>query len=175
MIYENRVALFRDILGLRQIVHSTAGQTRSALIGLCMIAISMLIFIGTGCTGKITPVEEAAAIDAADRWLTLVDSQEYEASWQEAADFLKEGVSRDEWLETMTAVRKPMGSLVSRKVTSTQFRTMMPQALKGRYLIIGYRTSFSNKASAAESVTQMMGKDGNWRVGGYHLDEPGGK
>lgn len=139
------------------------------------IWIAMLIFIMGGCTGKITPEEEAAAIDAANAWLTLVDSEEYAASWREAADFLKEGVTRDKWLETMMAVRKPMGSLVSRKVKSTEYRTMMPQVLKGKYLIIDYRTSFSNKKSVAESVTQMMGKDGNWRVGGYHLDELGGK
>ena len=74
----------------------------------------------------------------------------------------------------MEAVRKPMGSLVSRKVKSTQFRTMMPKVLKGKYLIIDYESSFSNRKSVVESVTQMMEKDGKWRVGGYHLDKPGG-
>lgn len=140
-----------------------------------VVAGILLIFIITACSGKIAPEEEAVAIHAADEWLALVDSQEYAASWDRAADFLKAEVTQDKWLETMAAVRKPMGSLVYRKIKSTQFRTMMPKALKGKYLIIDYETSFSNKKSVVESITQMMGKDGIWRVGGYHLDQPGGK
>jgi ribosomal protein S17E len=136
------------------------------------ICIAMLIFISTGCGGKLTAEEESDAIVKAKQWLVLVDSEDYEASWRDAADFLKENVTEQKWLESMKAVRKPMGSLVSRKVKSTQFRTMMPQALKGKYLIIDYQTSFSNKKSVVESITQMMGKDGKWRVAGYHLDEP---
>jgi hypothetical protein len=135
------------------------------------ICIFMLIFISAGCGGKITPEEKSAAMDQAKAWLVLVDSEEYETSWREASDFLKENVAEQKWVETMMAVRKPMGSVISRKVKSTQFRTMMPQALKGKYLIIDYQTSFSNKRSIVESITQMMGKDGKWRVAGYHLDK----
>ena len=134
--------------------------------------IIMLILISAGCGGKITPEEESAAMDQAKAWLVLVDSEEYESSWREASDFLKQNVAEQKWVETLMTVRKPMGSIISRKVKSTQFRTMMPQALKGRYLIIDYRTSFSNRKSVVESITQMMGKDGKWRVAGYHLDEP---
>jgi hypothetical protein len=136
------------------------------------IYIMMLIFISAGCGGKITPEEESAAMDQAKAWLVLVDSEEYETSWREASDFLKENVAEQKWVETLMAARKPMGSVISRKVKSTQFRTMMPQALKGKYLIIDYQTLFSNKRSMVESITQMMGKDGKWRVAGYHLDEP---
>lgn len=134
-----------------------------------IIWIAFLICLSTGCVGKISPEEEVAAIDEAKGWLALVDSEQYEASWRAAADFLKQTVPQDKWLETMEAVRKPMGSVISRKVKSTEFRTMMPKALKGKYLIIDYQTSFTNKKSVNESVTQMMGKDGFWRVGGYHL------
>ena len=132
----------------------------------------LVILISAGCEGKITAQEESAALEKAEEWLVLVDSEEYEASWRDAADFLKENVTEQKWLETMLTVRKPMGSLVSRKVKSTQYRTMMPQVLKGKYLIIDYQSSFTNRKSVAESITQMMGKDGNWRVAGYHLDEP---
>lgn len=140
-----------------------------------IICSALLIFISAGCSGKIAPEEEKAAINAADAWLAIVDSGAYEDSWRNAADFLKEAVAQDKWVETMTTVRKPMGALIWRKVKSTQYRTMMPQALKGRYLLIDYEASFANRKSVVESVTQMMGKDGKWRVGGYHLDEPGGK
>ena len=80
------------------------------------IYIMMLIFISAGCGGKITPEEESAAMDQAKAWLVLVDSEEYETSWREASDFLKENVAEQKWVETMMAVRKPMGSIISRKV-----------------------------------------------------------
>ncbi len=120
----------------------------------------------------MTAQEQSAVVDQAEQWLALVDSGNYDASWREAAEYLKGNVTEQKWLQTMTTVRKPLGTLVSRKLKSTRYRTMLPQALKGRYLIIDYQSSFSNKKAAVESITQMMQKDGTWRVAGYHLDEP---
>lgn len=137
-----------------------------------LICFAILVLI-ISCSGdKITPQQESAAVDKAGQWLALLDSGDYNASWREAAEFLQGKVTEQKWVETMTTVRKPMGSLLSRKVKSTHFRTMMPEALKGKYLIIDYKSSFANRKAVVESVTQMMEKDGSWRVAGYHLDEP---
>ena len=39
----------------------------------------------------------------------------------------------------------------------------------GEYVVILYDTSFENKKSAVETVTQMIDKDGNWHVAGYYI------
>lgn len=135
-----------------------------------LICIAILVFICAGCGKDISSHERTAAIEKADAWLTLVDSGEYKASWRAAADYLKGNVDEQKWVQTMTTVRKPMGALLARKIKSTQYRTMMPHSLKGKYLIIDYKSSFSNKKAVVESITQMMEKDGNWRVAGYHTD-----
>lgn len=137
-----------------------------------LICIAVWILICSGCGEQMTAQEQSAVVDQAEQWLALVDSGNYDASWREAAEYLKGNVAEQKWLQTMTTVRKPLGTLVSRKLKSTRYRTMLPQALKGRYLIIDYQSSFSNKKAAVESITQMMQKDGTWRVAGYHLDEP---
>jgi hypothetical protein len=131
----------------------------------------LLILANAGCTSKIGPEEEAAAVDGAKKWLALIDAEDYHAGWRQAAAFLQEKVSEDQWVKSMTTVRKPMGAVASRKVKATQFRTMMAQALKGEYLVIEFQTSFAHHPTGlTESVTQMKDKDGVWRVGGYHLN-----
>jgi hypothetical protein len=130
----------------------------------------LMILVPAGCTSKIGPEEEAVAVDGAKQWLALIDAEDYQAGWRQAAAFLKEKVSEDQWVKSMTTVRKPMGTVASRKVKATQFRTMMAQALRGEYLVIEFQTTFAHSTSLTESVTQMREKDGVWRVGGYHLN-----
>ena len=137
---------------------------------LWIFCLVLLILTHAGCTSKISPEEEAAAVDGARQWLAMIDAEDYQAGWRQAAAFLKEKVSEDQWVKSMTTVRKPMGAVTSRKVKTTQFRTMMAQALKGEYLVIEFQTSFAHRTGLTESVTQMKEKDGVWRVGGYHLN-----
>ena len=62
-----------------------------------------------------------------------------------------------------------MGKLISRQVKSTSYRTSLPGAPDGEYVIIQFKTSFDNKKSAIETVTPMKEKDGSWRVSGYYI------
>jgi hypothetical protein len=69
----------------------------------------------------------------------------------------------------MQAVRKPLGKLVTRKVKTKTYRTSLPGAPDGEYVVIEFETSFENKKWAVETVTPMMDKDGKWRVSGYYI------
>jgi hypothetical protein len=69
----------------------------------------------------------------------------------------------------MQSFRKPLGRLVSRKVQSTLYKTSLPGAPDGKYVVITFETAFENKASAVETVTPMLEKDGKWRVSGYFI------
>lgn len=133
------------------------------------VALAMVFIAILGCTSELDPKQKNAAIDAAQKWLTMVDAKAYEDSWNASAEFLKTSVSKDQWAKTMEQIRTPMGDMVSRKVTQSEYRTMLPKALKGQYVIIKFDTSFSDRTSVAESVTQMLEDDGSWRVGGYQL------
>ena len=44
-----------------------------------------------------------------------------------------------------------------------------PGAPDGEYVVIQYEASFENKASAVETITPMLDKDGQWRVSGYFM------
>lgn len=69
----------------------------------------------------------------------------------------------------MQAVRKPLGKLISRNVQMKIYKTVMPGAPDGEYVIIQFKTSFENKKTAIETITPMMDKNGKWRVSGYFI------
>jgi hypothetical protein len=112
---------------------------------------------------------EKAAQSAAKAWLGLVDQGNYAASWDAAAAYFRNAVSKEQWLQSMKGARQPLGSLQSRKFLSARFTATLPGAPDGRYVVIQYATTFENKASAVETVTPMQDPDGRWRVSGYFI------
>jgi hypothetical protein len=110
-----------------------------------------------------------AAEAAAEAWLRFVDSGDYSQSWIEASSSVKSHVTEKEWEQQIQAARGPLGALLSRKLKSAQYKTTLPGAPDGEYVVIRYDTSFANKKEAVETVTPMLDKDGKWRVSGYFI------
>jgi hypothetical protein len=124
-----------------------------------LIGLSLLLVVGIA----------TAQNPQTEKWLATVDKGKYVDSWQEAAEYFKNAVTKEQWEQSMLSFRKPMGRLVSRKVQSTLYKTSLPGAPDGEYVIITFETAFENKASAVETVTPMLEKDGKWRVSGYFI------
>jgi len=115
------------------------------------------------------PTAEKAALTSADKWLALVDEGKYSRSWDQAAEYFRNAVTRDQWIASLKAVRAPLGKLVARKLKSKQYTKTLPGAPDGEYVVIQYETQFEKKNSAVETVTPMLEKDGQWRVSGYYI------
>ena len=113
--------------------------------------------------------KEKAALSAAQKWLAVVDAGKYGDSWNEAAEYFKNAMKKEQWEQSLQAVRKPLGKLVSREPKSQTYKISLPGAPDGQYVVIQFQTSFENKKSAIETVTPMLDKDGNWRVSGYYI------
>lgn len=133
------------------------------------VALAIGIFSSAGCISKSNPEAEKAAIESAQTWLELVDSEKYSGSWEKAAEYFKSAVTKVNWQRTIRAVRKPLGKTLSRKLKSQRYATSLPGAPDGEYVVIQYNTTFENKKSAVETVTPMLDKDGKWRVSGYYI------
>jgi len=95
--------------------------------------------------------------------------EEYGESWETAALYFKNAITKEKWEQTLTAVRKPLGQLVSRDLSSKTYMSSIPGAPDGEYVVIQFKTSFENKKSGIETVTPMLDKDGKWRVSGYYI------
>lgn len=113
--------------------------------------------------------KEAAAAEAAEKWLALVDEGKYSESWDEAAGFFKGAVTKEQWHQSLSGVRKPLGKALKRELSSSRYATQLPGAPDGQYVVIQFETSFENKKSSVETVTPMMDEDGRWRVSGYFI------
>jgi hypothetical protein len=98
-----------------------------------------------------------------------VDAEKYSASWQDAAVYFKKAVSEDQWTQSMTAFRRPLGKVLSRTLASKNYAKTLPGAPDGEYVVIQYQTSFERKAASIETVTPMLDTDGEWRVSGYYI------
>lgn len=112
--------------------------------------------------------KKQAAEQEAGKWLALVDGGQYEESWQRTAKLFRRQVSVEQWLQAMSAARSPMGNMTSRKLLSAVYRTSLPGAPDGEYVVLQYETSFNNKQNAIETITPMM-DEGSWKVSGYYV------
>jgi hypothetical protein len=138
---------------------------RKVLFPIICISFILLNWIPALANG----MAEKKAIEASNTWLKLIDNGQYVKSWETAADFFKNAISKKQWNQSLNAVRKPLGKIIKRDVKSKQYMTSLPGAPDGEYVIIQYDTSFENKKSAIETVTPMLDKDGKWRVSGYYI------
>ena len=106
---------------------------------------------------------------SAESWLAVVDKSDYAVSYDEAASLFKLAITKEDWLQKIRAARGPLGTVVSRKLKGAQYKTSLPGAPDGEYVVIQYDTSFENKRSAVETITPTRDKDAQWRVSGYFI------
>jgi len=112
---------------------------------------------------------EEKAVESSNTWLKLVDDGQYSKSWETAAELFKGAVTKEQWNQSLNAVRKPLGRVIRRNMRSKQYMTSLPGAPDGEYVVIQYETSFENKKAAIETVAPMLDKDKKWRVSGYYI------
>jgi hypothetical protein len=109
------------------------------------------------------------AEQSSETWLTLTDEGKYADGYQEAAQYFKNAVAKDQWQSAMHGSREPLGKVLSRKLKSATYTRTLPGAPDGEYVVIEYESSFEHKQSAVETVTPMLDSDGKWRVSGYYI------
>jgi hypothetical protein len=108
-----------------------------------------------------------AAKEQADAWLSLLDSGRFDESWEAAAPALRQSTPRAGWTESAAAIRGSLGTPRLRKLISLMETRSVPPAPPGRYVVVEYRSKFTRRPVAFESVTEMLCDDGQWRAAGY--------
>jgi hypothetical protein len=144
-------------------------KEKTYMIHKVLVLVIMVLILSAGSAIADSSGKEKAAILSAEKWLGMVDAEKYAESWKEAAELFRNAAKQEQWKQLMQAVRKPLGKLVTRKMKTKTYRTSLPGAPDGEYVVIEFATSFENKKSAVETVTPMMDKDGKWRVSGYYI------
>ncbi len=136
---------------------------RKQILGL--VGASFLALCLAGCSHDKATAAQGATTD----WLKLVDSGNYAQSWDEAATVMKTMVAKEQWQQILLTNRAPLGTLVSRKLTSAEYKEDLPGAPRGQYVVLQYVSSFEHKSSVIETATPTLDKDGRWRVSVYFV------
>ena len=136
--------------------------SRVAFLGLVLV-------LGLIQAGNADEKSQQKAVEAAQKWLVLVDQGDYGKSWETAAGYFKGAVTEKQWEQAVTAVRSPLGKVITRKLKLKQYATSLPGAPDGEYVVIQFETSFDKKKSFVETITPMKEKDDSWRVSGYYI------
>lgn len=113
--------------------------------------------------------KEQAALEAATRWLVLVDSEKYADSWTQASEFFKSSIEQEEWELMVQAARRPLVTLKQRKIVRSTYETSLPGAPNGEYVVMQFRSLFLRRP-VIETVTASRENDGVWRVCGYYIN-----
>ncbi len=111
---------------------------------------------------------ESASINAARSWLVLIDNQNWSKSWGTAGAVFRSNVSKKAWAKTMTGLQKSMGSIVARSVHKVTKTNALPGAAKGQYEVIEFRSNFTKKKDAIETVV-LVRENSGWNVVGYFI------
>lgn len=109
----------------------------------------------------------SAAKEAAQEWLALLDADEYEATWEDAASFFKSKLSAEQWRQRIEQAHASLGELQSRSLVAARHTTSVPNAPEGEYVISQYRATYSDKETV-ETVSLKKEQD-TWRIAGYFI------
>ena len=132
------------------------------------IALTCVLLAVAAAPARAGETSEAAALQAAEAWLKLIDAGQYGASWDEASASFRKAVSRSTWEKKAAAAREPLGKVLSRKVASKQLTHELPGAPDGTYVVLTFDTRFEHKERGVETVTMML-DEGRFRGAGYFI------
>ncbi|HTV54862.1 MAG TPA: DUF4019 domain-containing protein [Terriglobia bacterium] len=130
---------------------------------LCAVAIVIGSLSGIA---RAQQMAEQRAAQAANSWLALVDAGKYGQSWSGVSRYLKNKITKAQWVAELKQVRAPLGQVKSRKFAHVQLRNDLRGMPAGQYAAVQYITSFGKTTPAPEVVAMVLEND-QWRVVAY--------
>jgi len=174
-------ALMGTLMGKLMVAASTTVQKSIAGVAWwILICVAVGVFMAVGLTFipvyirvsrqvKIALAARANSngVSPFETWLEIIDGGNYAQSWETAAAHFQHTISKEEWVGQMEKVRRPLGKVLSRKLSSTKF------AAFGRHLEAKFATSFDGLLAATETVTFAVQPNGEWKAIGYRIRPAG--
>src|SRR3954454_25248090 len=106
--------------------------------------------------------DELSARNAAERWLALLDSGDYEEAFEWEAQDFRMTRAQKQFVRYMQARRQPFGKELGRKAIGSQPAQKLAGVPEGNYMGVIFKTAFENKHETAERVILVRQTIG-WR------------
>ena len=126
------------------------------------------VFLITALISVNAIADTDEGVPSYNNWFELVDSGRYAESWDKAAPYFQSQITREQWVQALEKVRRPLGRVFTRKFTTSNPHTSLPGVPDGEYSVVTFTTSFEYKSSATETIT-LSKVDNDWRTVGYFI------
>jgi len=131
---------------------------------------SLLALLCASLVGQ-TPVDTAATVAAAEQaaqaWLAIVDKGDIAKSWDEGAVAFQLAVTQEKWEQAVQSARGPFEPFGARRRIMARYTTEPPNAPPGKYVLLQYNTNVSGGRHVVETVVPVLDGKRGWRVSGY--------
>lgn len=106
---------------------------------------------------------------ATERWMKLMDTEEYEAAWNNSSEGLRKEMSKFTWSIVGTGKHLAVGDFKSRAFKAANVK--YASAGKPESVSFEYVSSYTKKPAVYETITAIHEADGAWRVTGYTFSD----
>ncbi len=113
----------------------------------------------TAATVSPTPASEAAAVEAAQQFMAMVDRDDWTASWQATHKSFQLLNTVEWWAQASQKVRGEVGTVRSRELATVNFTAAPPS---GQWQVT-FKASYSKRPDATE-VLSLANEGGVWKV-----------
>ena len=135
-------------------------------------ALAAFLMIGSAALAQ-SPKEVADARVAAERWMKLMDSEEYSAAWNSGSEGMRKGMPKFGWNLLASTVHMPLGTFKARTFKSSEVNAATSD--KPASVTLTYIGDYENSHNVLEKFTAVQEKDGQWRVSGFTINSDAGK
>ncbi|MCC8397591.1 DUF4019 domain-containing protein [Paraburkholderia sp. MMS20-SJTR3] len=125
------------------------------------------------CCTLTAAAEPGASADEllgdANRVLQQLDAGQYNALWQDAAPFMREKMSAQQFAGSLRQARQTVGAVSERgwaAVTRIRY-TQVTGVPDGLYANVDFATTLADGHTLFEMVSFQLESDGQWRLTGY--------
>ncbi|GEN99658.1 hypothetical protein NSE01_14910 [Novosphingobium sediminis] len=112
-----------------------------------------------------TSASEAAATDAARRFLAMLDKDDWTGSWKATHKSFQLLNTVDWWAQASQSVRDRLGKPISRELVTIDFTAAPPSG----YWVITYKARYSKQVNVVETL-QMASEDGGWKLAAITME-----
>lgn len=134
-----------------------------------VIAALSLIFLSAIGSTLLPASSTTISVGTVEGWLHHVDALDSVGSWTEASAFLQQKLTKEKWETILKKTRAPIGTVITRRHTVTQYASHLPGIPDGTYAILQFHSTFTGKESTVETVIFSKEADGQWRALGYSM------
>jgi hypothetical protein len=138
-----------------------------AISMMSIVLLSMTLCLSIGSQVPDDPkIKEAQVI--AERWLSSLDSQDYERCYKEAATEYTAGfLNLHNFTMVLQGDRRPLGMLAKRELVRASYCNKFKGQPGLEGVSLRFKSQFSQRADVVEILSVFKDKDGAWRVHGY--------